>query len=557
MLKCLRPAVIFKKKERFSLQKYRSPAAPAPQKKAFPYRLAVICIVSLIVAGYSLSLKADFHNDEYTSFTIANNAGPGGMMFSPVDHVRYEDPAQPYLEAMTVSAGGGFQYGQVWKNDAMDTLPPLYYALLHTVSSFFPGRLSLWFGGGINLVFLLLSILFLYKLLSRLDVSEGGKLLTCLLFGVLPGIMEMVQFLRMYTMTMFWVILLSYAAVGVLQRPAYSFRQAVCLAIPTICGVLSHYYFLLFAVFQCLVIGCWFLLHRRWRDTGFFVLTFVVAAGLTIAIYPGILQQLFTNWLMPTTLSNLATAGDFFTRLKGFFFVMNTRLFGGFLPEFGLACLIVLLLAPRPAMQPSFWAAIRLAIQKNIAWVGLLLPTALYFLLMTKIAFFTNTRYMCLIYPLLLCVAVEVGMRLLLACRPGEALSRGIAALLCAVIILSAYQIYPPKSREYAGYGEGRAIRAMAEHAALDAVCVYTTPWSAQNTYRLNESLGGLVFTRPDTLGELPKAIAPSTASFLLEIEKTQDDEEILQSVMALYPHMGTPVQVAENLWYTVYLLAE
>ena len=52
---------------------------------------------------------------------------------------------EDFNEYLAVSPDDRFDYAQVYENQIIDAShPPLYYALVHTVCSFFPGVFSKW-----------------------------------------------------------------------------------------------------------------------------------------------------------------------------------------------------------------------------------------------------------------------------------------------------------------------------------------------------------------------------------------------------------------------------
>ena len=520
---------------------------------AYLVRLGLIGLLSLAVLCSCLMNKVELHNDEYTSYIIANNSGEGGMQFAPQDLFLSDDPAQPYLAAMAVAPGQGFRYDTVVNNDASDTLPPLYYMLLHTVSSFFPGRFSIWFGGAVNMLFQALSIWLLSRLTGLLGMKDGPRLLCCLCFALLPGVVEIAQFLRMYSMSMFWVLLLSYEELKWLKSGVYGVKQAVAVGLSVMAGVLTHYYFILFALFQCLTIGAYLLVSRRWKTVGWYALTFAVAAGVTIAVYPGILRQVFDGWLTPTSIENLTAGEGLMERFKGFYFIINTRLFGGYLLPFAVAALIAALLLP--PFRGLSGLSVAGFFQKHISWAVILLPCALYFLLITKIAFFTNTRYMCFLYPLMIVLAVETLTRLLAACPEGGRFARGLTALCVALALIGANQLYPMRIREYSGYESWWLIQRFEEHADLPAVCVYESTWQAENTYNLNKSVSGLVFVKRDRLAGLLECLPAADKGLLVEIETSMDAPAVLDELKALYPGLTATEELGDCSFFHTYLL--
>lgn len=527
--------------------------AAGERKTLYWLRLALVCAVALAVGIYALGMKRELHTDEYVAYVIANHTGEPASMFAPDDLTRYDDPALPYMRDMTVQSGEGFRFAQVCRNDATDTNPPLHYILLHTVCSFFPGQFSYWFGGAINLLFLVLSVIFLYKLALLLGCSEGTALISALLFAVLPGVLEIVQFIRMYTMCMFFCIWLTYGQARLLKSERFTLRLALGLALPTACGALTHYYFLLFAAFQCVCVGVYLLCRRRWRDAGFYALCFVAAAAVTLAVFPQMIGQMFGGRLTGSSIDNLTQTGDMLARLKGYFFVINTRLFGGYLPELALACLLALFIAPIAAKKPI--SAALGALRGSRDWLlCVIVPCGLYFLLVTKISFFSNTRYMCLIYPFIVCVGVEALGRLLSVGMKERRALNGLVCLLCVVAALGSLRAAPPASLEYSGSDASR-INAMREYSELDALCVYDAPWSAETTYNLNKDMNGLVFVKEDGLDGVAGALNTDKGAFIAEIRSTMDADAIIKRLLALYPDMSGGELIANDYFYDLYLI--
>ncbi len=58
-----------------------------------------------------------------------------------------------YNNYFAVKKNERFDYRKVWKNQKNDVHPPIYYILLHTICSFFPGKFSWWYAGSINIFF--------------------------------------------------------------------------------------------------------------------------------------------------------------------------------------------------------------------------------------------------------------------------------------------------------------------------------------------------------------------------------------------------------------------
>ena len=152
--------------------------------------------------------KENLYIDETYSYGLANNQG--AIEIEIEDGIRYEPASKPYSEYLCVEDGESFDYINVWKNQAADVHPPLYYAILHTICSVFCGEFSIWYAGSINIFFSLTALYMIRKII--LLISKDVKLmnLVSLAFVFTSGILHSVSFLRMYSMAMFWVTWITY-----------------------------------------------------------------------------------------------------------------------------------------------------------------------------------------------------------------------------------------------------------------------------------------------------------------------------------------------------------
>ena len=119
--------------------------------KQWLYFLTLVMMLQLIAASYFCMRKQGFHYDEYYSYYSSNvtyGLAPTDREWKNAEEIRSEFMVLP---------GQGFRYGMVKLMQTYDVHPPLYYFLLHTVCSFFPGIFSKWFGLGLNLLFFIIA----------------------------------------------------------------------------------------------------------------------------------------------------------------------------------------------------------------------------------------------------------------------------------------------------------------------------------------------------------------------------------------------------------------
>ena len=120
------------------------------------YKWIFCTILFLIfVSIFFAILKAGYFVDETYSYAVANSTyGPDIYNQFPdniiSDKILTKSDFYSYL---TVDPGQQFDYAGVIYSAGLDTLPPLYYLILHTICSFFPAVFSKWFGLIINIFF--------------------------------------------------------------------------------------------------------------------------------------------------------------------------------------------------------------------------------------------------------------------------------------------------------------------------------------------------------------------------------------------------------------------
>lgn len=82
-------------------------------------------------------------------------------------HTNKWELSEVYKDYITVGADERFDYASVYYNQTMDVHPPLYYFILNTVSSFFAGSFSKWYGIGINLAIFPIIQIMLFALCKK------------------------------------------------------------------------------------------------------------------------------------------------------------------------------------------------------------------------------------------------------------------------------------------------------------------------------------------------------------------------------------------------------
>ena len=122
--------------------------------------LAVGLAVMLLYAGR----KQGYHVDELYTYELANY--PGGFYALQDGYLDSWHDGSFYRAAL--SAERPFAYSIPWNNQKIDVHPPLYYCLVYTAESLFPGLGLPWVGLLPNFVCLLAGAAVLYLTVRRL-----------------------------------------------------------------------------------------------------------------------------------------------------------------------------------------------------------------------------------------------------------------------------------------------------------------------------------------------------------------------------------------------------
>lgn len=243
--------------------------------------------------------KEGWHCDEIYSYGLANSFYRAFIerdhyLSGELENANQWVSGDVLREYITVQPGEQFRYDSVWYNQSKDRHPPLYYAVLHTICSFFPNTFSPWFGFIINLICFAVMQIFLYKLAKNMLKSKYLALLVCFIFGFTSGALGMVLFQRMYTMVAMWTVILLYLhSKLVMTKEKPLLKQLIPLIIVMVCGALTQFLFLLIAFLIAVVFCIRYLVTKRFRV--FWAYGFSMLGGVLLAfgIFPPYFSMLF------------------------------------------------------------------------------------------------------------------------------------------------------------------------------------------------------------------------------------------------------------------------
>lgn len=510
-------------------------------------RTIVLYVILAILAIGVIAIKRDYHLDEYYSYGLANHIGTYRIVVE--DGMTYEPSIVPFLDDYAANPNDRFNYGNVWQNQSWDVHPPLYYALLHTVCSFFPGTFSKWYAGIINVLFVLLTFYIYRKLLKLYTDDENIYRLASCVFVFSAGIIFGVGFLRMYVMAMFLVTSIAYHFAKVIITDSMDWKWYVLSLIIAIAGALTHYYCVLYLVISCMVLGVWLLSKKKWKNLLAFCITMGIAAGTSIVVFPAMLNHVFSGYRGTESIENLSAFSweDSWNRIKYFWVLINNQVMGGLLPYIIVFLCIFCFLSCKTILCGH-----RDGHTSMFKWGMLIVPVAAYFLLISKMAIYLTDRYIYPIYALALFVVVVGVYKTVCILINGQKSREIVMCLFCVVLVVNAWSRtnYPNLYLEQVD-----RLETVKKYAGINAIVVRDdSMWKLHTMYQDVLSLKSSTFVHGNNIYLLGQYKYKNDKEFIL-LSVWDDQQAALNEVMTRLPYVNKYEILGSFGYYKIYRL--
>lgn len=476
--------------------------------------LMIIFLIFTLASCYIHHLKQGYYIDEYLTYSLANVDISATEL---PDGIKCLSPSAFIEKLLTINeTNSAFHYSNVWENQRIDTHPPLYYVLIHTICSFFPNTFNKWIAFIINLPFAWLTILLFYKLISMLIPSDKqAPTILTFLFCMNPAYLKMTSFLRMYIMAAFFVVLLSYWIVK--YRNAHNLRFLVGCTFITVLGTLTHYYYLVYAFFTFLLLGILYLKKKKYTYLSRLLYTLILSGVIIISIFPWILCHILGGARGTENIHNILRISNYFPRLLSMLFHMTLDLLPG----------PMILLFPL-----SFWGFLKK--RKSIKKIFLFaIPAVLYFVLVSIIASFVDTRYLYPIYPLLvLLLYLGCYYALQASSQLSVTLKKSIIFVLMLLVTIASYKHY---NWEYHYIERNKErIELLENYSGSDCIIICDEGWRIFEPYLELDSFSSTTFVWDRSIDRLDAR--QYTNDYSIVLISSGLDSSYLDKVLELLP---------------------
>lgn len=490
--------------------------------------MAVLVLLSTIV----FISKQNISVDEVSTYELSNYPAEEynlkeDNLYHPAqgqsfkDKVLYKPTESPWIDLMTVHQGHQFDYKNVWANQKLDVHPPFYYCIVHTICSFFPGKFSMWYGGIINIIFVLLSLWALMLLARELTQDRWLYYSVILFFVISPAILNATALIRMYNVAMAFILFLSYLFVKLYKSNTWNWLLLLQIAICTILGALTHYYVILYVISLTIIFVLLVLFEKQYKKVIAVSITMVACATIVVAIFPAMLDHaLGTGVHGQNAKAAILDFANIKQRMHRFFSMADALIFGFTLPLVilsSVAFFLWLFIRKRRKSIP-----IGICFDEIKPWIIVALPTFIYFVVVAQTATYIADRYHYPIYPLIILLVVSFVWWMLNSI-PKVWIKNTVFILFLATSTISAYQ--------YAYWGNlgiipKEQVQILEEHKDSDCVFLYKGAWNIYPAYYQIKTLQSVIFYKYDDIDECASYAAALKTPFILYIDELCDIEE-------------------------------
>lgn len=191
-----------------------------------------------------------------------------------------------YTNLLSVTKDNRFQYDRVLENCILCQRAPLYYNLLHTVSSIF-GSFHLYrLGFSINTLFLFFTAFCILTMGKKYFHSSFTGLASALMYSLSLGCFSSMVCATPYVMVSFFLILTIRIHLSILRKNTTPMYLYEAITLVNVIGNLTDYSYILFSSLLCFCFVITLVLLRRPKEILCYV-TFQLASLLvTVLIYP-------------------------------------------------------------------------------------------------------------------------------------------------------------------------------------------------------------------------------------------------------------------------------
>lgn len=519
-----------------------------------------IMIILTVVMFFYIDKKEGFHEDEIFSYTASNSSYSNIMLsYAKADNVdtilktpnmfetlhnlvyyivfnrdEYDEKMislqdrldtsvwktrEEAAETMEInSIHEVFDYFTVYWNTSRDVHPPLFYFLVHFVSSIFYNNFSKYIIFIINLAFFLATCIVLRKIAKRLD-KENLAIPLLILYGFSIGAISTVMFQRMYMMLTFFTVLFLYINLKIYYNNfKLDKKLKIELVVTTILGFLTQYYFCIYAAFLALAMIIIMLWKESKNEIENYILQLIKSAIIGVLLFlPSIYHIFFSYRGAGGALSEFTVLEKMIAFIKQFFDSFSLTIVAGI-----IICVILFITLIIRCIKHK---------EDRYIYSLLIFPVLFSFVIVCRISPFRSVRYIMFFFPIIVITSIWLMDNLIEFIVKNKNIRIGILVFLACVI--SIFGLITNKVNYlYIGYND--YLKIANDNSETRFVLICSTSYVHINDLLEFMTYKESIIIDPDKLEQLRNnEELKQEDEFILSIKNWAGDvDEILKDVL-------------------------
>lgn len=509
------------------------------EKSIWKYFNIAVYFLFAIILIFFINEKSNLHMDEISSYCVANNTYDSSISIKVEYDKKYDNPEEVWLRQMAVMPGHRFDYKNVYEEISYDNHPPLYFYLLHTVSSFFPGVYSKWFAGIVNIIVAMGIMFFSQKIIWELTEDKicifAGSLFLC----ISGGIISSATYFRNYFIGMFFVSAYIYVLIKGLKKIDIKFLVSVILLAVT--GVMTHYYLAIFYFFISVFFVAVLLFQKRIKD----IFKYISSALLSVVIY------LICDFeAVAIVFSGDDRSGEVFSNLTATFSqnimkivrcmkIVDTQVFSGFmLPVLAVALVLYIIRVATKSMQDNK------AREYIIAFGGI----AGYIIFVSVITVYETPRYFYPVYGALLVVTF---------CFVWSAVNnikrKELIYIILFIIFMVCTAVKFKANIHYLYRSTKPFIEKSKEYSNADCIFITEHSYNVNASFYEMKNYNSVTFYNYDNIEKIVNADVNTDNGLIVSYDMACDTEKLNEVISRTWPELTNILLVGSHEGNTSY----
>lgn len=365
-------------------------------------------------------------------------------------------------------------------------------------------------------------------------------------------------------MAMFWITLLSYLFVKEVGNKRSGWKFYVSIFMTSVVGALTHYYCIVYTVGISAVYGCCLLTGRRWKEVYKFCGTMFVAGGISYVIFPAMIKHMFFGGRGSEAINNLSNLSDYGQRLNGFFMRINNSLFGGSIGYI----LFVLILGIFYLFISKKWSMVRLCEKFKrtkgtdntlvIRYMILIIPTVLFFGIVSKMAAYEIERYMSPIYAVVYVWGICLIWKAFSIVFERRILNqKQFWTVMCAILFVIMAGSWKNHGTVYFHRESSDLLEKAANYSELDCICIYAQAYEVQPCFLEASNYKSITFVNKDAMDTIFQQDAFTGKEIIVMVaeEFGEDKEGYVRQIVEKYPSLTSYEELGSYAYSTSYHL--